>query len=194
MKSSEVGRICLGSHLPVVLWFTGLPGAGKTTIAEELQIKLLDKNCTAVLFDGDSVRCGLSKDLGFSDEDRAENTRRIAEVSKLVTDAGLSVIVAMISPFRREREMAKSILKGVNFIETFIDAPLEVCEIRDPKGLYAKARHGKISQFTGIDSRYQAPENPDLHIDTVGLSVEEAVDSVLQFLKDGKLTEISAGG
>ena len=194
MKSSEVGRICLGSHLPVVLWFTGLPGAGKTTIAEALQIELLEKNCTAVLFDGDSVRCGLSKDLGFSDEDRAENTRRIAEVSKLVTDAGLSVIVAMISPFRRERQMAKSILKGVNFIETFIDAPLEVCEIRDPKGLYAKARYGKISQFTGIDSRYQEPENPDLHIDTVKLSVEEAVDSILQFLKDGKLTETSAGG
>lgn len=194
MKSSEVGRTSLGSHLPVVLWFTGLPGAGKTTIAEALQIKLLEINCAAVLFDGDSVRCGLSKDLGFSDEDRAENTRRIAEVSKLVTDAGLSVIVAMISPFRRERQMAKSILKGVNFIETFIDAPLEVCENRDPKGLYAKARHGKISQFTGIDSRFQEPENPDLHIDTVKLSVEEAVDSILQFLKDGKLTEISAGG
>ncbi len=137
------------------------------------------------LLDGDNVRHGLSRDLGFTDRDRVENIRRVAEVAKLMVDAGLIVIVSFISPFRSERRMARELMEEGEFLEIFVDAPLEVCEARDPKGLYAKARRGDLANFTGIDSPYEPPENPDLRIDTTELSPDEAADEVLRALQAG---------
>ncbi|BFM11777.1 adenylyl-sulfate kinase [Simiduia litorea] len=168
---------------PCVIWFTGLSGSGKSTLANALELALLARNKHSYLLDGDNVRLGLTSDLGFSDSDRIENIRRIGEVSRLMVDAGLIVISAFISPFADERAIAKSLLPKSQFFEVFIDAPLSVCEARDPKGLYKKARAGQIKQFTGIDSVYEAPEAPDCVINTAEASVESCIDKVISFLE-----------
>ncbi len=168
---------------PIIFWFTGLPGAGKTTIATILHERLKEFSIRTVLLDGDEVRSGLNKDLAFSDGDRVENMRRVTEVSRLMIDSGLSVIVSLISPFASDRQSARDEFGDVAFIETFIDAPIEVCIQRDPKGHYAKAQSGQIRQFTGIDSRYDVPENPELHIDTTVMSAQDAVQKIIDFLQ-----------
>jgi bifunctional enzyme CysN/CysC len=168
---------------PCVLWLTGLSGAGKSTIANLVERKLHALGRHSYLLDGDNVRHGLNKDLGFTDADRVENIRRVAEVAKLMVDAGLIVIVAFISPFANERRMARALVDSDEFFEIFVDAPLALAEQRDPKGLYRKARQGELKNFTGIDSAYERPESPDLRLDTSALSPEEAADSVLSFLQ-----------
>jgi bifunctional enzyme CysN/CysC len=169
---------------PCIVWFTGLSGAGKSTIANLLEKRLHASNLHTYLLDGDNVRHGLNKDLGFTDADRVENIRRVAEVARLMADAGLIVMVSFISPFRSERQMARDALETDEFIEVYVAASLEEAERRDPKGLYAKARKGEIKRFTGIDSPYEPPEAPEVHIDTERLSPEEAVELLLQKLKE----------
>jgi bifunctional enzyme CysN/CysC len=167
---------------PAVLWMTGLSGSGKSTIANAVEKRLALMNRHTFLLDGDNVRHGLNKDLGFTEADRIENIRRIGEVARLMTDAGLIVITAFISPFRAERDMVRQLMQPGEFMEIFIDTPLAVAEARDVKGLYAKARAGDLKNFTGIDSPYEAPENPEIHIDTTALSVDEAVDIIIKKL------------
>lgn len=152
-------------HKGVVLWFTGLSGSGKSTVAGALEQALHAIGVSTYLLDGDNVRHGLCRDLGFSDDDRRENIRRVGEVAKLMVDAGLVVLTAFISPHRAERDMVRDLLDKDQFIEIFVDTPLAICEARDPKGLYKKARAGELKNFTGIDSVYQAPEAPDVHLD-----------------------------
>lgn len=164
---------------PSVLWFTGLSGAGKSTIANLVEKKLARMNRHTFLLDGDNVRHGLNRDLGFTDADRVENIRRVGEVAKLMTDAGLIVITAFISPFRSERDMVRQMMEAGEFIEVHIDTSLAAAEARDVKGLYKKARQGELSNFTGIDSPYEVPENPEIHIDTSIMSAEEAADAII---------------
>jgi bifunctional enzyme CysN/CysC len=172
-----------------VLWFTGLSGAGKSTIANLVEKRLFALGRHSYLLDGDNVRHGLNRDLGFTDTDRVENIRRVAEVAKLMADSGLIVLVSFISPFRSERQMARELLPEGAFLEVFIDTPLAVAEQRDVKGLYKKARRGEIKHFTGIDSPYEAPEAPELHIDTTSLSSEAAAEAVVAALQErGLLT------
>ena len=168
---------------PCILWLTGLPAAGKSTIADRVEQKLQAAGSHTYLLDGDNVRHGLNRDLGFTDRDRVENIRRVAEVAKLMVDAGLIVIVSFISPFRSEREMARASVEEGEFLEIFVDTPFEVCEARDPKRLYAKARRGDLANFTGIDSPYEPPESPDLRLDTTRLSPDEAADEVVRLLR-----------
>ena len=175
-------RAELKHQKPAVLWLTGLSGAGKSTIANLVDAKLASMNKHTFLLDGDNVRHGLNKDLGFSDEDRVENIRRVGEVAKLMADAGLIVITAFISPFRAERDAVRSILREGEFFEIFIDTPLEVAEARDPKGLYKKARSGQLPNFTGIDSPYEPPLSPELRIDTTAMSPEEAAAAIVAVL------------
>ncbi len=167
---------------PAVLWMTGLSGSGKSTIANVVEKKLARMNCHTFLLDGDNLRHGLNKDLGFTDADRIENIRRVGEVAKLMTDAGLIVITAFISPFRSERDMARHMMKPGEFIEVFIDTPLVIAEERDVKGLYAKARSGQLKNFTGIDSPYEAPEKPEIRIDTTAMSIDEAAEKIVRRL------------
>ena len=169
----------LKNQKPAVLWFTGLSGAGKSTIANLVEKKLARMNRHTFLLDGDNVRHGLNKDLGFTDADRVENIRRVGEVAKLMTDAGLIVITAFISPFRSEREMVRQMMQPGEFIEVHIDTPLAEAEARDVKGLYKKARSGDLKNFTGIDSPYEAPEDPEIRIDTTSLTAEEAADLIV---------------
>ncbi|GAY23986.1 sulfate adenylyltransferase subunit CysN [Sphingobium fuliginis] len=169
----------LKNQKPAVLWFTGLSGAGKSTIANLVEKKLARMNRHTFLLDGDNVRHGLNKDLGFTDADRVENIRRVGEVAKLMTDAGLIVITAFISPFRAEREMVRQMMKPGEFIEVHIDTPLADAEARDVKGLYRKARSGELKNFTGIDSPYEAPENPEIRIDTTAMTAEEAAEAII---------------
>ena len=176
-------RAELMGQRPCVLWLTGLSGAGKSTIANGVERKLHAMGRHTCLLDGDNVRRGLNRDLGFSDADRVENIRRIAEVSKLMVETGLIVIASFICPFKSERRMARALFEPGEFIEVFVDAPLAVAEIRDPKGLYARARRGEIENFTGIGSPYEPPETPELHIKTADVSVDEAVDLVLEALR-----------
>ena len=164
---------------PAVLWFTGLSGAGKSTIANLVEKKLARMNRHTFLLDGDNVRHGLNKDLGFTDADRVENIRRVGEVAKLMTDAGLIVITAFISPFRAERDMVRQMMKPGEFIEVHIDTPLADAEARDVKGLYRKARSGELKNFTGIDSPYEAPEDPEIRIDTTAMTAEEAAEAII---------------
>ncbi|MFI9653054.1 adenylyl-sulfate kinase, partial [Guyparkeria halopsychrophila] len=184
-------RAELKAQLPGVLWFTGLSGAGKSTIANALEKKLAAAGQHTYLLDGDNVRHGLNRDLGFTDADRVENIRRVAEVAKLMVDAGLIVLTSFISPFRSEREMARGMLDEGEFVEIFVDTPLDVAEERDAKGLYKKARRGELKNFTGIDSAYEKPQAPDLHIKAAELSADEAADRILAFLKErGMITAV----
>lgn len=177
------GRAALKGQRPCVLWFTGLSGAGKSTIANLVERKLHADGRHTFLLDGDNLRHGLSRDLGFGAADRTENIRRVAEVAKLMADAGLIVLVSLISPFRADRRMARELLPPGDFLEVFVDTPLEVAEGRDVKGLYRRARSGEIAQFTGIDSPYEAPESPDIRIDTQALSPEEAALEIVRRLE-----------
>jgi len=171
------------SQKPAVLWFTGLSGAGKSTVANALEKALFQRGHHSYLLDGDNVRHGLNRDLGFSDDDRVENIRRIGEVARLMADSGLVVLTAFISPFRADRAMVRELMEDGEFVEIHVDAPLDVCETRDPKGLYAKARAGVINNFTGIDSPYEAPEDPEVTVDTSRLGVDECVEELLAYLK-----------
>jgi bifunctional enzyme CysN/CysC len=175
-------REVLLNQVGKTIWLTGLSGSGKSTIANELSSKLHNEGKLVYVLDGDNIRMGLNKDLGFSDDDRKENIRRIAEVANLMTDLGVIVITAFISPFEKERQMAKDIIGEDNFIDIYIKAPLEVCEERDPKGLYKKARNGEISMFTGIDSPYEEPINPNMFIKTDKMSIEDSVEFIYKNL------------
>ena len=172
----------INGHKGQVLWMTGLSGSGKSTIANEVEKILYSQGKKTYILDGDNIRHGLNKDLGFTDKDRVENIRRVAEVAKLMCDAGLIVITAFISPFRLEREMARSLFEKNDFKEIYISTPLKVAEKRDPKGLYKKARQGKIPNFTGIDSIYEKPTNPELEIDTSKVSLSKAVKKILNII------------
>jgi adenylylsulfate kinase len=173
----------LKNQQPVVIWLTGLSGAGKSSIANALELALCNAGNHTYLLDGDNIRLGLCKDLSFSDADRVENIRRISEVAKLFLDAGLIVITAFISPFMRDRALARDVIGNSTFIEVFVDAPLSECMRRDPKGLYKKAEQGLIKNFTGIDSAYEPPVNPDIRVNTLENGVETCVDQILQYLK-----------
>ena len=197
MKSSNViyhqaivtkeRRNNINNHQSMVIWFTGLSGSGKSTLAHALEEKLFNLGCKTFVLDGDNVRYGLNSNLGFSETDRAENIRRISEVSKLMLEAGLIVMTAFISPFKKNRDQAKSLILHDNFIEIYCKASLEVCESRDIKGLYKLARSGKIKNYTGIDSPYEAPENPELIIDTDKESIEDSVAIILNYLELTKI-------
>ena len=176
-------RSAMKAQKPCILWFTGLSGSGKSTIANAVEVKLAQLKKHTYLLDGDNVRHGLNKDLGFNDTDRVENIRRIGECSNLFADAGMIVLSAFISPFRDDREIVRTLAQEGEFIEVFIDAPLEVCEQRDPKGLYVKARKGEIPHFTGISSPYEVPEKPEIHIKGEP-SIEESADIIINYLHD----------
>lgn len=180
---SKQERSKLKKQKPCILWFTGLSGSGKSTIANAVESRLLELQKHTYLLDGDNIRMGLNYGLGFSDEDRVENIRRIGEVAKLFVDSGLIVLSAFISPFQREREMIRKLVKRDEFIEIFIDTPLEVCQSRDPKGLYEKARKGEIPNFTGISSPYEAPDKAEINIKTDKMSLEESVEKIVTYLE-----------
>ena len=184
MSINKKTRSDLNFQTPCVVWFTGLSGSGKSTIANILEQKLHTIGKRTYLLDGDNVRHGLNKDLGFTDTDRVENIRRVAEVSKLMVDAGLITLVSFISPFKSERQMARNLLSSDEFFEIFVNTSLEECEKRDPKGLYKKARAGDLKNFTGIDSSYEEPENPDLILNTSSGNAEQLTDQIINFLKD----------
>ena len=182
MTVSPEDRAALKAQHAAVIWLTGLSGAGKSTIANALEARLLSMGAHSMLLHGDNVRHGLNRDLGFTDTDRVENIRRLGEVAKLMADAGLIVITAFISPFRADREMAREIIGPHQFIEVFVDTPLDECIRRDPKGLYAKAKAGEIPNFTGLDSPYEAPQDPELHLHTVGQSVDTLAEALIHDL------------
>jgi bifunctional enzyme CysN/CysC len=179
MDVSKVARSRMKDQKPVVLWFTGLSGSGKSTIANMLEKKLSAIGKHTFTLDGDNVRHGLNRDLGFTDADRVENIRRVTEVARLMTEAGIITLVSFISPFRSERRMARQIMQDGEFLEIFVDTPLEVAEARDVKGLYKKARAGEIKNFTGIDSPYEPPETAEITVNTVQTSAEEAADHII---------------
>ena len=181
---SKEQRQNVNAHKSVVLWFTGLSGSGKSTIANAVEKALFDQQVHSYVLDGDNMRFGLNKNLGFSAEDREENIRRIGEVSKLFVDAGVITLTAFISPYRADRDQVRANLEADEFIEVFVDTPLAVCEERDVKQLYAKARRGEIKGFTGIDAPYEAPENPEITIDTSSQSLTTSVDQVLTYLAE----------
>ena len=167
---------------PVCIWLTGLPAAGKSTIAIALEKRLFAAGHHTYLLDGDEIRLGLNKDLGFSEADRNENIRRVSEVARLLVDAGLIVMVSFISPYRAQRDRARSLIAPGEFLEIFVDTPLQECERRDPKGLYAKARRGELKNFTGIDSPYEPPASPEGHLQTTLQTPDECVDSIYQVM------------
>jgi len=172
----------LNKHKGGILWFTGLSGSGKSTLAHAVEHRLHEQNIRTYVLDGDNVRRRLCKDLGFSDEDRVENIRRIGEVSNLMMNAGILVLTAFISPFRKDRQIVRELVNEGDFIEIFCSASLEVCESRDPKGLYEKARSGEIPAFTGISSPYEKPENPEILLTTDKFGIEECINQVLNYL------------
>jgi adenylyl-sulfate kinase len=182
MKISPAQRATLLQQKPCCIWLTGLSGAGKSTIANALDALLHTQGKKSFLLDGDNLRHGLNKDLGMSETDRAENIRRVGEVAKLMVDAGIIVVCAFISPYRRDRQMVRSIFGHGDFIEVFVDTPLNVCESRDPKGLYKKARQGILKNFTGISDPYEPPQSPELVIDTSRNSVEDCTTQILKIL------------
>jgi bifunctional enzyme CysN/CysC len=183
VQVDKTARATLNGHAPKVVWFTGLSGAGKSTIANIVESKLHAEGVRTYLLDGDNVRHGLNRDLGFTDADRVENIRRVAEVARLMVDAGLVVLVSFISPFAAERQMARERVESGEFVEVYVETPLAVAEERDVKGLYAKARKGELKNFTGIDSPYEAPTDPELRVDTSSLSAEESADRVIAYLR-----------
>ena len=174
---------------PLCIWFTGLSGSGKSTIANLLEKRLFEEGFHTYLLDGDNLRHGLNRDLGFTEADRIENIRRVAEVSRLMVDAGLIVIASFISPYASERLMARKLFVAGEFMEVFIDTPISECEKRDVKGLYAKARRGELKNFTGIDSVYEAPSNPEVHINTLTQKADECVDTILQKINAIKISQ-----
>ena len=181
-------RAAANKQKPMVIWLTGLSGSGKSTIANLLEKKLAEYQKHTYLLDGDNVRHGLCGDLGFSDKDRVENIRRISEVAKLFVDAGQIVLTAFISPFKGERDYCRNLLEPGEFVEVFVNTPLDVCEQRDPKGLYQKARQGDIKNFTGIGSDYEAPKNPEIVLEYTGQSAEQSAEHLFKLLKpQGKL-------
>ncbi len=175
----------LNRHRSCLIWFTGLPASGKSTIAHRLEKELFDRGIRTYVIDGDNVRHGLSSDLGFSRDDRKENLRRIAELSKLFVDAGVVVLAAFVSPYRKDREFVRDALGGESFFEVYVKCSPEVCEHRDPKGQYRKAREGTIKNYTGVSAPYEEPEAPAILLNTEELSVQESVEEILRFL-DGK--------
>ncbi len=177
-------RALLKHQRPAVFWFTGLSGSGKSTIANLFEKKLHADGRHTYILDGDNVRHGLNRDLGFTDEDRVENIRRVAEVARLMADAGLIVIVSFISPFRAERRMARELMAKGEFVEVFVDTPLEECARRDPKGLYKRAMSGTLKNFTGVDSPYEVPERPEIRLATLGRTPEELVEILGDWLRD----------
>ena len=177
----------LNGHKSVVIWFTGLSGSGKSTLAHLVEEKLHNLDCRTFVLDGDNVRHGLSSNLSFSDDDRKENIRRIGEAANLMMEAGVIAITAFISPFKKDRNFVRQLLSQGDFIEIYCKASLEICESRDVKGLYKRARAGEIKSYTGIDSPYDVPDNPELTIDTEGESLEESVAKVIDFLKSKEI-------
>ena len=186
-KVTRAERSANKNQKPCLLWFTGLSGSGKSTIANALDVALHERGYHTFLLDGDNVRYGLCSDLGFSNDDREENIRRVGEVCKLFADAGLIVMSAFISPFTSDRRMVRKLFPAGEFIEVFMATPLDACESRDPKGLYRKARAGEIKDFTGIDSPYEVPAYPEIRLDTSRHTVEECVESLLAYLVEREL-------
>lgn len=186
-------REALNGHRGVVVWFTGLPSAGKSTIAHAVEDRLHRMSCRTFVLDGDNVRHGLSGDLGFSDDDRHENIRRIGEVAKLFVEAGIIVLTAFVSPFRRDRQLARGLLLHGDFLEVYCRCPLEICEARDPKGHYSRARAGEIGHFTGVSAPYEEPLNPDLMLDTARNTLGETVDRVCGMLAERGIVKMGAG-
>ena len=184
MNVSREDREELLKQKGAVLWFTGLSGSGKSTVASSLEKRLHDMGKLTYTLDGDNVRHGLNSDLGFSDEDRIENIRRIGEISKLFVDAGVITIATFVSPFREDRQKVRDLLEK-DFVEIYIDCPIEVCEKRDPKGIYKKARAGEIKHFTGIDSPYESPINPEIVVSTHLNTLDECVDKLIAYLEEG---------
>ncbi|ROO26358.1 adenylyl-sulfate kinase [Salinisphaera japonica] len=190
-------REAINRHRGLTIWFTGLSGSGKSTLSVALEERLTGMGCRTYRLDGDNIRTGLNRDLAFSPDDRIENIRRIGEVASLFRDAGIINLTAFISPYRRDREMARALADEHDFVEVFVDAPLELCEQRDPKGLYAKARSGAIPNFTGISAPYEPPEQPEVHLDTGTNSLSVCVDQLVAFLvRNGYLEQslIAAAG
>jgi len=186
---SREQRQSQAGHRSVILWFTGFSGSGKSTLAHAVEEALFKKGCRTFVFDGDNVRHGLCADLGFSEEDRSENIRRIGEMSKLFIEAGVISLTAFISPFRADREKVRSLVGKDDFIEIYCSAPLEVCEQRDVKGLYAKARTGKIPNFTGISSPYEPPLNPELVMDTANQPLDQCVSLIIRYLEERSILQ-----
>ena len=176
-------RAAAHGHRGAVLWFTGLSGSGKSTIAHRVERMLIERGAFAYVLDGDNIRHGLNSDLGFAQKDRVENIRRIGEVARLFADAGGLILSAFISPYRNDRDRVRQLMGPGEFIEVFVDTPVEICEARDPKGLYKKARAGEISNFTGIDAPYEAPTSPEVHLETESLGVDEAAGRVVRYLE-----------
>lgn len=181
-RVTKQDRVALLKQTPVVLWFTGLSGSGKSTLADALEQRLMQDGLKTYLLDGDNIRFGLNKNVDFSDEGRKENIRRIGEVAKLFVDAGLVVLTAFVSPFKSDRQSVRELLGPGEFIEVFVDTPLEVCEQRDVKGLYKKARAGEIKDFTGISSPYEAPDNADVVIKTANRTIEDCIEEIYQYV------------
>ena len=182
MKISKGDRSSIKNQTPCIIWFTGLSGSGKSTVADILEQKLSSLNKHTYLLDGDNLRHTLNSDLGFSNEDRDENIRRIGHLGHLMVDAGLIVIAAFISPFKKQRVETRALFDKNEFIEVFLDTPIEVCEERDPKGLYKKARSGELKNFTGIDSPYEVPPKPEIHLKTENKNISELVTEILSYL------------
>jgi len=183
-KIDKEYRENLLGHKGAVLWFTGLSASGKSTVANEVEQMLYERQCLTYVLDGDNIRHGLNKDLGFSPEDREENIRRIGEVAKLFANAGLITMTAFISPYRADRNKARELMGDGQFIEIYVDCPVDVCEKRDPKGLYEKAKKGEIKEFTGISAPYEPPENPEVVLNTAELTVKESAQVVFSFLEE----------
>lgn len=181
-KVSVVDRRKKNKHNSLLVWFTGLSGSGKSTIANLVEQRLFEQDIATYALDGDNIRNGINKNLSFSPEDRSENIRRIAEISNLMVDAGLVVLAAFISPYKNDRENIKKIVKDVNFVEVYVNTSVEECERRDVKGLYKKARAGEIKNMTGISAPYEAPENPDIEINTENETIEQAVNKIMDYI------------
>lgn len=187
MTVTKKNRHDLNGHKSCVLWFTGLSGSGKSTLANAVDYALFQQNCRTYVLDGDNIRHGLNRDLSFEEKDRKENIRRIGEVAKLFVDSGIIVSSAFISPFRDDRQLVRNMFDTNEFIEVFVDCPIQICENRDPKGLYKKARSGMIPGFTGIDSPYEKPDRPEILIDTNQMTTEQSVQKIMDYLNEKQI-------